>query len=53
MRERADVWGPRGRERERREMLRGLVGRKAAWVGPAAKQIKRNRPRSLVDWFAN
>jgi hypothetical protein len=52
MRERADVWGPRGSEREGRGMLRGLVGRKAPWVGPAAEQIKRNRPRSLVGWFA-
>jgi hypothetical protein len=37
---RADVWGPRGSEREVRAARRWLMGRKMPWVGPAASQGK-------------
>jgi hypothetical protein len=50
MRERADVWGPRGREREGRVRWRGLVGRQGGLGWAAAKRGKEgNGPQHRLD----
>jgi hypothetical protein len=50
MRERADVWGPRGREREGRVRWRGLVGRQGSSGWAAAKRGKEgNGPQHRLD----